>query len=145
MWKAFGELKELGWWRGTMPRLVAVQSEGCAPVVTAWRAGATVTAPFPDPATRAAGLRVPAPLGGELMLHAIRATQGCACAVSEAEILHWTRAGSRQSGVLLCPEGGAVLAALVCLRRDGFLRAGERVVAFNTATGLKYPEVLAAL
>jgi threonine synthase len=145
IWKALGELRELGWWSGTPPRLVAVQAEGCAPVVEAFLRGAETTRPWADPWTAAAGIRVPAPLGGELMLRAIRETGGLACVVAEADLLRWTLLGTRATGCLLCPEGGATLAALELLVRDGRIRTGERAVVFNTGSGLKYQEVLQGL
>jgi len=137
MWKAFGEMRELGWTR-KVPRLVSVQAEGCAPVVAAFRGGESATKPWPDPRTAAYGLRVPSPIGGFLCLRALRETAGTAVAVPEKEIAPAAAELSRRSGIDICPEGGAAWAALRSLRRDGFLEPGERVVLFNTGTGLKY-------
>jgi threonine synthase len=137
MWKAFGEMRDLGW-TSKRPRLVSVQAEGCAPVVTAFRAGETVTHPWPDPHTGAYGLRVPSPIGGFLCLRALRETSGTAVTVAEDEIAPAAAELSRKSGIDVCPEGGAAWAALRHLRQDGFVRAGESVVVFNTGTGLKY-------
>src|SRR5437016_4442650 len=137
MWKAFGEMRELGWTE-KRPRLVSVQAEGCAPVVAAFRGGEAATKPWPDPRTAAYGLRVPSPIGGFLCLPAVRETAGTAVAVPENEIAPAAAELSRRSGVDICPEGGAAWAALRRLRRDGFVKTGERVVLFNTGTGLKY-------
>jgi threonine synthase len=138
MWKAFGELIEAGWIRGPMPRLFSVQSTGCAPVVAAWTAGAPKCEPWPNPDTVAAGLRVPAPLGGQLMLKALRESRGSAVAVSDDELLHWARRMSSLEGVDACPEGGAAAAAAALLLRRGDLGAEERVVVFNTGAGVLY-------
>jgi len=140
MWKAWRELVELGWLEKTVapPRMVAVQMAGCAPVVRAFEQGSERTEPFPDPTTRAWGLRVPAPLGGFLCLRAIRETGGTAVAVDESEMEIATGDLARRTGLDICPEGGAVWAACLRLRREGWIRDGERVVLFNTGTGLKY-------
>ncbi len=139
MWKAFGEMAALGWIRsGAMPRFVAVQAAGCAPVVRGFEAGAASTEPWPDPQTRAYGLRVPSPLGGFLCLRALRASHGIAIAVDEPAMHRATTDLAARSGIDVCPEGGAAWAALGDLRAGGFVRAGDRVVVFNTGTGLKY-------
>jgi len=137
MWKAFGEMRDLGW-TSKRPRLVSVQAEGCAPVASAFRAGEATTKPWPDPHTSAYGLRVPSPIGGFLCLRALRETSGTAVTVPESEIGPAAAELSRKSGVDVCPEGGAAWAALRRLRQEGFVRRGERVVIFNTGTGLKY-------
>ncbi|GAC1347941.1 MAG: threonine synthase [Myxococcales bacterium] len=138
MWKAFDELEELGLLDARRPRLVSVQPEGCQPVVSAFLAGAEKTVPWPDPETRAWGLRVPSPIGGFLCLQALRETEGTALAIPEKEIDAQTLALARRTGLDICPEGGAAWAALQRLRQAGFVKAGERVVLFNTGTGLKY-------
>ena len=140
MWKAWRELAELGWIAGGSrpPRMVAVQLARCAPVVRAFERGAETTEPFPDPATRAWGLRVPSPLGGFLCLRAVRETGGTAVAVDEREMEIATAGLARRTGVDVCPEGGAAWAACERLRASGWIAAGERVVVFNTGTGLKY-------
>src|SRR3989442_1839002 len=104
MWKALGEIRELGWTE-KRPRLVSVQAEGCAPVVAAFRGGEAATQPWPDPRTNAYGLRVPSPIGGFLCLRALRETGGTAVAVPEAEIAPAAADLSRRSGVDACPEG----------------------------------------
>ena len=137
MWKAFGEMQSMGWTR-KKPRLISVQAEGCAPVVKAFQEGAQVTAPWPDARTAAYGLRVPSPIGGFLCLRALRETNGTAVAVPEAEIASAAAELSRRSGVDVCPEGGAAWWALQWLRNSNFLAATDRVVVFNTGTGVKY-------
>ncbi len=137
MWKAFAEMRELGWTK-KVPRLVSVQAEGCAPVATAFHAGRATTQAWTDPRTSAYGLRVPSPIGGFLCLRALRETGGTAVAVPEAEIAPAAAELSRRSGVDVCPEGGAAWAALRRLRQDGSVTRGDKVVLFNTGTGLKY-------
>jgi threonine synthase len=140
MWKAFDEMVELGWRApdAPRPRLVSVQAAGCAPVWKGFVDGAEATVPWPEPATRAWGLRVPAPIAGFLCLRALRETHGTAVTVDEAAIAEGTAALSRQSGLDVCPEGGAAWRALADLRSAGWIRPHERVVVFNTGTGLKY-------
>jgi threonine synthase len=143
--KAFGELEELGWIApGRRPRLVAVQVEGCAPIARAFLAGAAEATPWEHPHTVAAGLRVPAAVGDRWMLEVLRASSGTAIAVPEEEMLAGTLALSRALGVLAAPEGGAVFAAFERLAASGFVRPGERVVLFNTGSGLKYLEAVEA-
>ncbi|MEZ5531580.1 MAG: threonine synthase [Steroidobacteraceae bacterium] len=139
MWKAFHEMAALGWIpAGAMPRFVAVQAAGCAPVVRAFERGEERTAPWVDPETRAYGLRVPAPLGGFLCLRALRESRGTAVAVDEGELGRAAAALAASSGIDVCPEGGAAWAALERLRAGGQVRDSDRVVMFNTGTGLKY-------
>jgi threonine synthase len=139
MWKAFGEMEVLGWIeRGRRPRFVSVQAEGCAPVVEAFEAGVARTEPWSNATTRAYGLRVPAPLGGYLCLRAIRDTGGTAVAIGEAEMETATRELAAESGIDICPEGGAAWAAVARLRSTGWIRGTDSIVVFNTGTGLKY-------
>ena len=140
MWLAFAELLALGWVQGRMPRLYAVQSAGCAPVVEAVARGADQCEPWPDPWTVASGLRVPAPLGGPLMLRGIRESGGGAVAVSDEELSRLATEISRLEGLDLSPEGGASLAAALRLRERGDIRASEQVVVFNTGAGWLYRE-----
>jgi len=137
MWKAFSEMQAMGWTR-KRPRLVSVQAEGCAPVVKAFREGAQATEPWQDAHTAAYGLRVPSPIGGFLCLRALRETNGTAVSVPEGEIASAAAELSRRSGIDVCPEGGAAWWAMRWLRNSNFLSPSDRVVVFNTGTGLKY-------
>jgi len=139
MWKAFAEMEHLDWIQpGRRPRFVSVQAAGCAPVVKAFLEGRERTEPWPNPRTNAFGLRVPSPLGGFLCLRALRETHGTAIAISEEDTARGTQALAARSGIDVCPEGGAAWAALDLLRSNGFVRATDTVVVFNTGTGLKY-------
>ena len=138
MWKAWNEMESMGWIGSDRPRLVSVQTAGCAPVVKAFEEGAKYTEPWPNATTIAYGLRVPGPIGGFICLQALRETNGTAMAVPEADMIANTSALAAKSGIDICPEGGAVWAAYLRLRDDGWLSDGDRVVAFNTGTGLKY-------
>ena len=140
MWKAFREMEALGWIhaRAPKPKLVSVQAAGCAPVVKGFVEGAEKTVPWPSPHTTAYGLRVPSPLGGFVCLRALRETHGTGVTVPEETIGEATRALARVSGIDVCPEGGAAWAALEQLRQRGFIGKSDRVVVFNTGTGLKY-------
>jgi threonine synthase len=138
MWKAFDEMEALGWIGRARPRFVSVQAEGCAPVVKGFREETEMTSAWPDATTRAYGLRVPSPLGGFLCLRALRETKGTAMAIGEARIAEATRELAARTGIDVCPEGGAAWAAAVELRGTGWIGPSERVVVFNTGTGLKY-------
>ena len=138
MWKAFGELLAAGWVRGPLPRMFAVQSAGCAPVVRAFAAGAAAADPWPDPWTIASGLRVPAPLGDRLMLAALRQSDGGAEAVPDTVLAAVASEATALEGVDLSPEGGAALAAAAALRERASLAADEEVVVFNTGAGWLY-------
>ncbi len=140
MWRAFLEMMELGWIEGPMPRLVSVQVAGCAPIVRAHAAGAATAQPWVDAHTVASGLRVPSPFADALILRAVRESGGTAVAVSEEDMLDGMNELAALEGVYVCPEGGATLAALTHLRRSGEVRAAERIVLFDTGSGLKYPE-----
>ncbi|MEO6458092.1 MAG: threonine synthase [Chloroflexia bacterium] len=142
LWKAFQELSALGWVNADKPppRLVVVQALGCAPVVRAWEAGLDQTTFWEGASTIAAGLRVPGPLSGGLMLSALRETNGTALAVDDSEIRAAVGEMARH-GLWVCPEGAALLPAVRQLRANGWIREGERVVLLNTGAGLVYPEV----
>lgn len=143
MWKGFAELREIGWIAGDdMPRFVAAQATGCAPIVRAFESGANESEPWPDPKTFAAGIRVPKALGDFLVLRALRESSGIALAVTDDEIRDMMRLVGTMEGMLVCPEGAAALAAAAKLRRDGWIRDDESVVVFNTGSGLKYAESL---
>jgi threonine synthase len=140
--KALREMQELGWIGRRLPRLVAVQAAGCAPVVRAFASGADFCEPFPDPHTVAFGITVPKPLGDFLMLDAVRATNGTALAVSDDDLLAEQRRLGADEGTFVCPEGAACLAAAARLRESGWLTATETVVVLNTGSGLVYPEIV---
>ena len=139
MWKAFAELEELGWIGPGRPRMVVVQADGCAPIVRAFEAGAEHAEPWTDAHTLAAGIRVPAAIGDYLILRAVRDSGGTAVAVSDSEIVGAQRTLGRLTGIYAAPEGAATYAAISHLRTSGFLAGHERVVLFNTGTGIKYP------
>jgi threonine synthase len=138
MWKAFEEMAQLGWIGDRRPRMVTVQSTGCAPIVRAFHAGDEFATPWEAAQTVAAGLRVPAAVGDFLILRALRASGGTAVAVSDEALLEAQQWLGRTEGVFACPEGGATLAALKVLLEEGWIDPGERVVLFNTGSGLKY-------
>jgi threonine synthase len=139
IWKAFQELGAMGWIKGGQPRFVAVQAEGCAPLVRAWAAGAETTTPWEDPVTAAPGLRVPSPFAGRQMLAILRETGGQGVAVGEDEIVEAQRLLARLEGIWTCPEAAAALAALARLVATRAVDAGERVVVVLTGAGLKNP------
>lgn len=139
MWKAFDELERLGWIGSERPRMYAVQASGCAPIVRAFEAGEEHAERWEDAHTVAAGIRVPRAVGDFLILRAVRESGGKALAVGDPAILAAVDACARQDGLLLCPEGGATLAAYHQAVRDGEVDEDEEVVLFNCATGLKYP------
>ena len=145
MWKAFGELEELGWVKpGKRPKMIAVQAAGCAPVTRAFEAGDSASKMWEGATTFAAGLRVPKPYGDAIMLEILRASEGTALSVTDevilASILDW----ARNEGIFLSPEGAAATAAYDQLIASGFLKDSDRVVIFNTGAGLKYTDVTAA-
>jgi threonine synthase len=142
--KAVLELRELGWLRGRGPRMVAVQSTGCAPIVRAFAAGRRRAEPWADPSTAAFGINVASPLGDELILDALYATDGTAVAVDDAEILSDLRQLGRDEGMWLCPEGAACLTGVRHLLDSGWLDANAQVVVVNTGAGGKYPETVPA-
>jgi threonine synthase len=142
--KALTELVELGWMSGPLPRLIAVQATGCAPIVAAFEARARESSPWPDPHTAAFGINVPKALGDFLVLDAIYSTNGCALAVTDAELLAAQREIASTEGTLVCPEGAATIAAIRILRERGQVGKSEVVVALNTGAGIKYPETLEA-
>jgi len=144
MWKAFLELEELGWIRpGQRPKMIAVQSAGCAPVVRAFDLGEKASQMWPDAATFAAGLRVPKPYGDYIMLDILKESGGLALAFSDAQILSSLRDWARNEGIFLSPEGATATVAYEHLLHTGFLKPQDTVVLFNTGSGLKYTDVTA--
>lgn len=144
IWKAFAEMVQAGWLDAEqkLPRLVSVQSSGCAPIVKAFASGRSESDVWESPETFAAGLRVPKPLGDFLVLAALHESAGTAVAVTDDEIRDAMRIAGSHEGLLLCPEGAAGIAAVGKLRGDGWIAATDEVVVFNTGTGLKYFESL---
>ncbi len=138
MWKAFDEMEQLGWIGSERPRMVTVQSEGCAPMVKAFHEGREFAEPWPDAATLADGLRVPAAVGDFLILRALRESHGTALAVSDKEMMEDAALLGRTQGMFACPEGAAPLSAFRHLRAQGWIGDRETVVLFNTGSGLKY-------
>jgi len=141
--KALLEMRELGWLGGDLPRLVAVQAAGCAPIVEAFDAGLAESSPPFDAHTVAFGITVPKALGDFLVLDAVRSTGGTAIAVTDEELLAAQAALARDEGTWICPEGAACFAAVAQLRESGWLNATDEVVVLNTGTGLLYPETVA--
>lgn len=138
MWKAFAEMQSLGWIGAERPRMVAVQAAGCAPVVRAFAAGAARTTAWESAATHAAGLRVPSPYAGDLILKVLRESGGMALAVGEAEIEQAARELGALAGVFAAPEAAAGWAGAKQLYTQGWLRSGETVVLYITGSGAKY-------
>jgi threonine synthase len=144
MWKAFEEMETLGWIDARRPRMVSVQSSGCAPIVRAFEAGAETAEPFENAATVADGLRVPAAVGDTLMLRVLRESQGIAIAVTDDELMDGAVMIARTEGIFAAPEGGATVAAYLQLRARGWIHEGERTVLFNTGSGLSYAHLFNA-
>lgn len=142
MWKAFDEMQELDWIGPERPRMVVVQAAGCAPIVRAWQEGKREAVPFPDAHTVASGLRVPAAVGDFLMLDILRRSRGRAIAVTDEELLEGQRQLAAEQGIFACPEAGAVWTAAQKLHAEGWIGPDERVVLFNTGTGLKYTHLI---
>jgi threonine synthase len=143
MWKAFAELRQLGWLKSDkLPRLVSCQSDGCAPIVKAYEAGLRFAEPFANAHTVASGLRVPAAVGDFMMLDAIRESGGCAIAGREGRIVEWMRRVASAEGIGICPETAVCFDCLERLRADGRVRPDDEVVVFNTGAAQKYPEAV---
>jgi threonine synthase len=139
--KALGEMRELGWIQGPLPRLVAVQSTGCAPIVRAHEEGAAESTFWDNAFTNAFGINVPKPLGDFIILRAISETNGTAIAIDDEQIQKDREECARREGVFLCPEGAATISAVRKLRETGWLQADDEVVVLNTGAGIKYPTV----
>jgi len=140
MWKAFAEMEKLGWIGGRRPKMIAVQAEGCQPVVRAFEQNEPRSRFYEDAHTVAAGLRVPKPLGDFLVLEGVRASGGTAIAVSDDEMLDAGVQLATDEGIYAAPEGAACVAAAEKLLASGFLKPSDRIVLYNTGSGLKYPE-----
>jgi threonine synthase len=142
MWKAFDELEQLGWLGKERPQMISVQAAGCAPIVRAWQEGKAQSEPWPEAHTIAAGLRVPHAFADYLILRAIRESGGTAIAVTDDEILDCMGELARLEGLFVCPEGAATVAAFKHLAARGYLHPEQRVVLFNTGSGLKYADLI---
>ena len=143
MWKAFAELRQLGWIQSAkLPRLVSCQSDGCAPIVRAYQANQRFAELFPNAHTVASGLRVPAAVGDFMMLDAIRESGGCAIAGKEQRIVEWMRRVIGNEGIGICPETAVCFDCLEQLKANGQVKPEEDVVVFNTGAAQKYPEVV---
>lgn len=143
IYKALKEMQELGWISDNkFPRLVAVQAEGCSPIVEAWKNGETESAFFENSETCAFGINVPKALGDFLVLESLYHTNGCAIAVSETELLTAQKLVAELEGNFICPEGAATFAAAEKLRKEGWIKEEEVVVCLNTGAGIKYPETV---
>jgi threonine synthase len=142
MWKAFDEMEMLGWIGPERPKMVAVQSAGCAPIVKAWDEGKATADFWADASTLAAGLRVPKAYGDYLILEILKKSSGIALAATDTEIMEAFRHWARMEGIFAAPEGAASLVAYRKLRASKFFSAADRVVLFNTGSGLKYLDVI---
>ena len=143
MWKAFTELAALGWIDpDDRPRMVAVQSDGCCPIVDAYEAGDRFADRFEDPETIASGLRVPEAVGDFMILDAVRESDGRAVAVDESQIREWMRLGTSKTGVSIGPEAAACVGAAETLSDEGWLAPDDHVVIFNCGAAQKYPQIL---
>ena len=139
MWKAFLELKELGWIKGKLPKMVAVQADGCAPIVKAWKNGDEHAPVWENAYTKAAGIRVPVAVGDFLIIRAIRESNGFAISVSDENIMDARDRVAAVDGCFLCPEGAATMSAYEKAMSLKLITSNEKVILFNCATGLKYP------
>ncbi|MFZ1159334.1 MAG: threonine synthase [Candidatus Sulfotelmatobacter sp.] len=144
MWKAFDEMEKLGWIGPERPKMITVQSSGCAPIVKAWDEGKLVSEMWPNASTIAAGLRVPKPYGDYLILDILKKSSGTAVAATDPELLDATRHWAKVEGIFAAPEGAASLVAYRKLRATGFFKPDDTVVLFNTGSALKYLDVLEA-
>jgi threonine synthase len=138
MWKAFQEMEELSWIGPKRPRMYSVQAEGCAPIVRAFEQGRSAAAEFPDAHTLASGLRVPKAVGDFIMLRILRESNGGAIAVTDEDMIRMTREVGASEGIFVAPEGAACFVALKSLLHTAQIRSEERVVIFNTGSGIKY-------
>jgi threonine synthase len=138
MWKAFDEMEQLGWIGPERPEMISVQSADCAPIVKAWDEGKNTSEMWPNAATKASGLRVPKAYGDYIILEILRKSGGVALAVTDDEIMDALKRWAEVEGIFAAPEGAAALAAYRKLRANEFFSAEDKVVLFNTGTGLKY-------
>ena len=142
MWKAFDEIEQLGWIDNRRPRMFSVQASGCAPIVRAFESSEKIASEFANAHTLASGLRVPRAIGDFLMLDILRRSGGGAVAVDDEEMIRAVREVGSKEGLFVAPEGAACFVALKKLRASGKIEKRERVVIFNTGSGIKYLDVL---
>jgi len=143
MWKAFAELAQIGWLRSShKPRMISCQSDGCAPIATAFARGERFASKFEHPATIASGVRVPVAVGDFMILDAVRASGGSAVAVPESVIAPWMKRSISLEGLAICPETAVCFGALEILLARGEIKPDERIVVFNTGAAQKYPEAV---
>ena len=142
MWKAFQEMEDLGWISKKRPKMFAVQSEICAPIVRAFELGQEFADPWENAKTLASGIRVPSAIGDYLILNSLRESGGGAITVSDEEILAMMRVVGSLEGLFLCPEGAATAVAAQHLLQSGILSEDEKVLLLNTGTGLKYLDMI---
>jgi len=142
MWKAFDEMEQLGWIGSKRPRMVSVQTEGCAPIVKAFNNNMKTAEPWQNAKTVVSGLRVPSAIGDFLILEALYDSGGTAVAVSDEELIEYSKLMARHTGIFPAPEGGATLAALMKLKERQWIDDNEKIVLFNTGSGFKYMEAL---
>ena len=139
MWKAFAELRELGWIKGKLPKMIAVQADGCAPIVKAWEAGDEHAPVRENAYTKAAGIRVPVAVGDFLIIRAVIESNGFAISVSDEDIFEARDRVASTDGCFLCPEGAATMVAYEKSIANDLISSNDKVILFNCATGLKYP------
>ncbi len=143
MWKAFQEMETLGWIKGEKPRMISVQSSGCSPVAKAFEEGKdSIETPFPNASTIASGLRVPLPYASEQILKVIRESDGLALSVDDSEILTAMKTMAKLEGISVCPEGAATLAGLNHLVSQKLVDQSDRILLYNTGSGLKYLDLI---
>lgn len=143
MWKAFHELEAIGWMKSAKkPRMIACQSDGCAPIVRAFERGERFAKLFENARTIASGLRVPAAVGDFMILDAVRESNGLAVTVAEGDIAKWMRAVTANEGIAICPETAVCFGVLEKLVKDGKVKAADRILVFNTGAAQKYPEAI---
>jgi threonine synthase len=144
MWKAFEEMEQLGWVSGKRPKMIVVQASGCAPIPKAWEEHKPVSEVWKNASTIAAGLRVPKAYGDYIILDILKQSGGTAVEATDDEIMLAFQQWAREEGVFAAPEGAASLVAYQKLRKSGFFKESDKVVLFNTGSGLKYIDVIAA-
>lgn len=142
MWKAFQELKQMGWISGPMPRMVVVQTTGCAPIVRAFEKKQPQAEYWQNAHTVASGLRVPGAIGDFMILDVLNESNGHAVSVTDEELIHYSKVMAEYTGILPAPEGGATLAALLKLKEQQWVEPDEEIVLFNTGSGFKYMDAL---